>query len=119
MSHTGVFDARSRPIVTAATATAGSHGPTLPHRPGPRAGSAAATGRWDRSVAFTMGRYPRRLRAGPWPGSDLGDRPRVHLLDLVLEVALHALALDLQRGGQLPVLDRQVARQDGELLDRL
>ena len=35
------------------------------------------------------------------------------------EVGLHAAALDLQRRGDLAVLDGQVARQDGELLDRL
>src|SRR5690606_3286706 len=53
-------------------------------------------------------------RTRPTPASVL-----VHRLDRVGEVLVHAVALDLERGRELAVLDGEVALEDGELLDLL
>ncbi|AKZ55655.1 hypothetical protein SAM23877_2606 [Streptomyces ambofaciens ATCC 23877] len=67
---------------------------------------------------------PKTDRSGHRPGGR-GARPLrlagalVHLLDQVLVLPLHDRSLQLQAGGDLPVLDVEVAGQQTELLDGL
>src|SRR5688500_9491072 len=73
---------------------------------------------WGSSSSMAASSAPRS--APVWPPETMVSRLHgVHRLDLGGEVLVDHLALDLERRGQLAVLDGERPRQDGELLDLL